>query len=233
MAAYSLDNHPFFARDGPNGGPSVQCPVIRVCGQKWVFLTPFQKSRGGSSRNAMVNVNYGTAEEVQMRDESKKGVNAVKISVAILAGLMAAAMVAASSAAMKETPAHYRSELVSYNKIMAKRSVSQQRRTMLHGDATDMADGVAEDQEDTGGYECCWKAPNAKLASTSVASQVGPNGWGSKTDDEASVNHYTNVLGAVPDWVFKGTADHDWKSYSDVADQQWYQNTYPAGESGI
>jgi hypothetical protein len=182
---------------------------------------------------AMVNVNYGTAEEVQMRDESKKGVNAVKISVAILAGLMAAAMVAASSAAMKETPAHYRSELVSYNKMMARRGVTQQRRTMLSGDAEDSADGEAEDQADTGAYECCWHAPNSKLASTSVASRVGPNGWGSKTDDEASVNHYTNVLGAVPDWVFKGTADHDWKSYSDVTDQQWYQNTYPAGESGI
>ncbi len=41
----------------------------------------------------------------------------------------------------------------SFNKLMAART------TML-----DMADGEDSDQDDTKGYECCWKAPNAALA---------------------------------------------------------------------
>jgi hypothetical protein len=28
-------------------------------------------------------------------------------------------------------------------------------------------------------------------------------------------------LEQVPDWVFKGTADHDWKTYDDVYNQDW------------
>eukprot|EP00960_Hanusia_phi_P072301 767753-Hanusia_phi.AAC.4 len=65
--------------------------------------------------------------------------------------------------------------------------------------------------------------------STTVASKVGPNGWGSKEDSD----HYNNALGEVPEWVFKGTADHQWKDYDSVYGQQWYENTYPSGESGI
>ena len=60
-------------------------------------------------------------------------------------------------ATAQETPAHYRSELVSYNKIRA------QRTQMLHGDVANNADGVDENQEGDG-YECCWQAPNSALA---------------------------------------------------------------------
>merc|ERR1712127_449642 len=136
---------------------------------------------------------------------------------------MAAALVAAMVASTQDTPNEYKSELESYNKV--------QYTTMLAGDIGDAADGVDDDQ--TGdGYECCWHAPNPLLASTSVASQVGPNGWGAKADADSSVQHYENALGEVPDWVFKGTADHEWKDYDTVYNQDWYKNTYPAGEGG-
>jgi hypothetical protein len=49
--------------------------------------------------------------------------------------------------------------------------------------------------------------------STTVASKVGPNGWGLKADADGSVDHYSNALGEVPEWVFTGEADHDWKDY--------------------
>eukprot|EP00285_Hemiselmis_virescens_P008743 CAMPEP_0173388362 /NCGR_PEP_ID=MMETSP1356-20130122/10688_1 /TAXON_ID=77927 ORGANISM="Hemiselmis virescens, Strain PCC157" /NCGR_SAMPLE_ID=MMETSP1356 /ASSEMBLY_ACC=CAM_ASM_000847 /LENGTH=181 /DNA_ID=CAMNT_0014345251 /DNA_START=41 /DNA_END=586 /DNA_ORIENTATION=+ len=181
----------------------------------------------------MVVVTYGTSAEESVRREPKGGLTAVKVGVTIMAGLCAAALVAAMVASQQETPAHFKSELVSYNKVRAMAG-RRQRTTMLETeDMPESADGEAEDDPDTGGYECCWKAPNAKLASTSVASKVGPNGWGAKADADASVQHYQNVLGEVPEWVFKGTADHEWKGYKDVTDQDWYQNTYPAGEGGI
>ena len=69
--------------------------------------------------------------------------------------------------------------------------------------------------------------------STTVASKVGPNGWGLKADADGSVDHYSNALGEVPEWVFTGEADHDWKDYDGVYDQDWYENTYPSGESGM
>jgi hypothetical protein len=47
----------------------------------------------------------------------------------------------------------YKSELESFNKLMAART------TML-----DMADGQDSDQDDTKGYECCWKALNPALS---------------------------------------------------------------------
>jgi len=39
--------------------------------------------------------------------------------------------------------------------------------------------------------------PPPPACSTSVASRVGPNGWGNKADAEGSVDHYTNALGEV------------------------------------
>ena len=71
------------------------------------------------------------------------------------------------------------------------------------------------------------------LASTTVASKVGPNGWGEKPDADGSVDHYSNTLGEVPEWVFTGSGDHDWKDYDTVQNQEWYENTYPSGESGM
>jgi len=47
------------------------------------------------------------------------------------------------------------------------------------------------------------------------------------------VDHYSNALGEVPEWVFSGKADHEWKDYDGVYDQTWYENTYPSGESGM
>lgn len=58
---------------------------------------------------------------------------------------------------VQETPDEWKSELVSYNKIMG-------RTTMLDGDLPENADGEGVDTEDNGGYECCWKAPNPALA---------------------------------------------------------------------
>ncbi len=52
-----------------------------------------------------------------------------------------------------------------------------------------------------------------------MASKVGPNGWGLKADADGSVDHYSNALGEVPEWVFTGTADHAWKDYDGVYDQ--------------
>jgi hypothetical protein len=72
-----------------------------------------------------------------------------------------------------------------------------------------------------------------RIFSTTVASKVGPNGWGEKADADGSVDHYSNALGEVPEWVFTGSADHDWKDYDGVYGQDWYENTYPSGESGI
>jgi len=154
--------------------------------------------------------------------------NTLKATSAILAGLMAAAMVAAMVASQQANPDHFKSELASFQKV--------QRTTMLdHLDAGDSADGEYDDQEPTSdhGYECCWKAPNPLLASTTVASKVGPNGWGAKADADGSVDHYENALGEVPEWVFTGEADHEWKDYDGVYDQDWYENTYPSGESGM
>ena len=37
----------------------------------------------------------------------------------------------------------------------------------------------------------------------------------------------------VPQWVFQGTADHQWKSYDDTWQNLETQNTYPTGEGGI
>ena len=48
-----------------------------------------------------VNVNYGTTEDSVKREGAKKGITAVKITVSIIGGLMAAAMVAAISASMQ------------------------------------------------------------------------------------------------------------------------------------
>ena len=157
-------------------------------------------------------------------------VNVLKATSAILAGLMAAAMVAAMIAAQPATPDSFKSELVSYQKVTG------QRTTMLdHLDPGEGADGEYPDQEPTSknGYECCWKAPNPLLASTTVASKVGPNGWGEKPDADGSVDHYSNTLGEVPEWVFTGSGDHDWKDYDTVQNQEWYENTYPSGESGM
>ncbi|EKX33033.1 hypothetical protein GUITHDRAFT_166563 [Guillardia theta CCMP2712] len=147
------------------------------------------------------------------------------MAAATLAMLMAGAALTALVAHSQYNSSGVRTELASMNR--------RQRFTMLdHLDAGESADGEYEDQ--TGdGYECCWHAPNPKLASTTVASKVGPNGWGSKADADGSVDHYTNALGDVPEWVFKGTADHQWKDYDSVYGQQWYENTYPSGESGI
>jgi hypothetical protein len=47
------------------------------------------------------------------------------------------------------------------------------------------------------------------------------------------VDHYSNTLGEVPEWVFTGSGDHDWKDYDTVQNQEWYENTYPSGESGM
>ena len=52
-----------------------------------------------------------------------------------------------------------------------------------------------------------------------MASKVGPNGWGLKADADGSVDHYSNALGEVPEWVFTGSADHAWKDYDGVYGQ--------------
>eukprot|EP00286_Rhodomonas_abbreviata_P007609 CAMPEP_0181322930 /NCGR_PEP_ID=MMETSP1101-20121128/19496_1 /TAXON_ID=46948 /ORGANISM="Rhodomonas abbreviata, Strain Caron Lab Isolate" /LENGTH=171 /DNA_ID=CAMNT_0023430887 /DNA_START=18 /DNA_END=533 /DNA_ORIENTATION=+ len=171
----------------------------------------------------MAVITYGAVQDnvaPVAKGSSSTAVASLKVAGTILMGLMAAALVAAMVASSQNTPNEYKSELESYNKL--------QYTTMLD----DPADGVDEDQAGDG-YECCWHAPNPALASTSVASQVGPNGWGAKADADASVQHYENALGEVPEWVFTGTADHEWKDYDTTYNQDWYKNTYPSGESGI
>mmetsp|Transcript_4451 Transcript_4451/g.10755 ORF Transcript_4451/g.10755 Transcript_4451/m.10755 type:complete len:176 (-) Transcript_4451:115-642(-) len=175
----------------------------------------------------MAVISYGAVQENVAPVAETKNTNAVtslKVAGSILMGLMAAALVAAMVASQQETPAHFKSELASFTKL--------QMTKLEDFPAGDPADGVDADQEGDG-YECCWHAPNAALASTSVASKVGPNGWGEKADADSSVPHYENVLGEVPEWVFKGEADHEWKDYNSVYSQDWYKNTYPAGEGGI
>eukprot|EP00287_Rhodomonas_sp_CCMP768_P017486 CAMPEP_0202808770 /NCGR_PEP_ID=MMETSP1389-20130828/1243_1 /ASSEMBLY_ACC=CAM_ASM_000865 /TAXON_ID=302021 /ORGANISM="Rhodomonas sp., Strain CCMP768" /LENGTH=176 /DNA_ID=CAMNT_0049479191 /DNA_START=24 /DNA_END=554 /DNA_ORIENTATION=+ len=176
----------------------------------------------------MAVISYGTVQDSVAPAAEKKASTAVvslKIAGSILMGLMAAALVAAMVASQQETPNEFKSELASFTKLQL---------TRLEEDfpAGDGVDGVDADQEGDG-YECCWHAPNENLASTSVASKVGPNGWGAKPDADGSVPHYENALGEVPEWVFKGEADHEWKDYDGVFNQEWYQNTYPSGESGI
>jgi hypothetical protein len=176
----------------------------------------------------MVSVSYGSSTEAARAEHKVPVLSTLKATSAILAGLMAAAMVAAMVASSQASPAHFKSELVSFQKV--------QRTTMLdHLDPGESTDGEYSDQEPTTdkGYECCWKAPNPLLASTTVASKVGPNGWGLKADADGSVDHYSNALGEVPEWVFTGTADHEWKDYDGVYGQDWYENTYPSGESGM
>ena len=73
--------------------------------------------------------------------------------------LMAVPLPFPATLSVQATPAHFRSELESYQKV--------QRTTMLdHLDPGESADGDYPDQEPTSehGYECCWKAPNPLLA---------------------------------------------------------------------
>mmetsp|Transcript_31018 Transcript_31018/g.48610 ORF Transcript_31018/g.48610 Transcript_31018/m.48610 type:complete len:174 (+) Transcript_31018:1-522(+) len=170
---------------------------------------------------------YGTVAPSEAPQRGSSASRTLVLAASAIFGLMAVAALAAVAASQQATPNHFKSELESYTKL---RQV--QRLTMLDEELPENADGEDVDQEGDG-YECCWHAPNPALASTSVASKVGPNGWGLKPDADGSVPHYENALGAVPDWVFKGTADHEWKSYDDTWNQDWYENTYPSGESGI
>ncbi|KAJ1470820.1 hypothetical protein T484DRAFT_1917152 [Baffinella frigidus] len=178
----------------------------------------------------MVAVSYGTATGVTPVVEKRASMAPLKMAAGIMAGLMAAAMVAAMVTSQQESPAHFKSELLAYRKVVG------QTQMLDSKDFAENADGEDVDDENTAGdgaYECCWHAPNAALASTSVASRVGPNGWGNKADADGSVDHYTNALGEVPDWVFKGTADHQWKDYDEVFNQEGFKNSYPTGEGGI
>ena len=112
----------------------------------------------------MVAVSYGTAPVgVTPAVEKRTSMAPLKMAAGIMAGLMAAAMVAAMVASQQQSPAHYKSELLSYQKVMG------QQTMMLKGeeDYPENADGEDVDQEvvtDDGAYECCWHAPNPALA---------------------------------------------------------------------
>ena len=110
----------------------------------------------------MVAVSYGTAAGSPPVAEKRASMAPLKIAAGIMTGLMAVAMVAAMAASQQETPAHFRSELLAYRKVMA-----HQRTTMLDEKATEYpagADDIDVDQVNDGSLECCWHAPNAALA---------------------------------------------------------------------
>jgi len=121
----------------------------------------------------MVAVSYGTAPVAPVV-EKRTSLAPLKMAAGIMAGLMAAAMVAAMVASQQQSPAHFKSELLAYQKVMG------QQTMMLEGKGPypEEADGEDMDQEsvgDDGAYECCWHAPNAALA-RSAAPPLGSPG---------------------------------------------------------
>lgn len=109
----------------------------------------------------MVAVSYGTATGVTPVVEKRASMAPLKMAAGIMAGLMAAAMVAAMVTSQQESPAHFKSELLAYRKVVG------QTQMLDSKDFAENADGEDVDDENTAGdgaYECCWHAPNAALA---------------------------------------------------------------------